>query len=82
MLHECDVVDLDGAEATQSRRNNADPRSSKCLLAVECKYYATPLPLGMARGFVGLQADLRTHTAAFTLLGVTEVGCGGSYGCG
>jgi hypothetical protein len=65
VLHECDVVVLESAEAAQSRRNNADPRSSKCLLAVECKYYATPLPLGMARGFVGLHADLRMHTAAF-----------------
>lgn len=65
VLHECDVLVLPGDEAAWSRSNNADPRSSKCLMAVECKYYATPLPLAMARGFVGLRADLSGTRTAF-----------------
>ncbi len=65
VLHECDVLVLESGEAEWSRANRADPRSSKCLLAVECKYYTVPLPLSMARGFVGLRADLSGAKTVF-----------------
>lgn len=61
--HECDVVVVDSQEAALCRREKTFPRSAKCLLAIECKYYTAHLPLGQARGFVGLSADLgnRAH---------------------
>ncbi len=65
VLHECDILVLAADEANWSRSNSADPRGSKCLLGVECKYYTSPLPLAMARGFVGLRADLSRTQAAF-----------------
>lgn len=63
VLHECDVVVLDSEEAALCRRERINPRASKCLLAIECKYYAANLKLGQARGFAGLSADLgsRVH---------------------
>lgn len=56
--HECDVAVLDSAEAEACRRNQAAPRASQLVLSVECKFYSTPLPLGVARGFIGLTVDL------------------------
>ncbi|WP_405165914.1 hypothetical protein OG203_12995 [Nocardia sp. NBC_01499] len=61
--HECDVVVLDAEEADLCRFARTSPRASKCLLVIECKYYTGHLPLGQARGFAGLSADLgrRAH---------------------
>jgi hypothetical protein len=56
--HECDVLVLNAAEAVLSRRLRTSPRAGKCLIAIECKYYTAHLPLGQARGFAGLSADL------------------------
>jgi hypothetical protein len=56
--HECDVLVLDALEANASRNSAVSPRASKCILAVECKYYLSRLPLGAARGFAGLKRDL------------------------
>ena len=56
--HECDVVVLDADEARVCRQVRASPRSRRCLLAIECKYYLASLPLGLARGFAGLKDDL------------------------
>jgi hypothetical protein len=56
--HECDVLVLDAAEAVLCRRLRTSPRAGKCLIAIECKYYTAYLPLGQARGFAGLSADL------------------------
>jgi hypothetical protein len=63
-MHECDVVVLDADEAALCRRERTFPRVAKCLLAIECKYYTAHLPLGQARGFVGLSADMgnRAHS--------------------
>jgi hypothetical protein len=57
-MHECDVVVLDAGEAVLCRRERTFPRVAKCVLAIECKYYTAHLPLGQARGFVGLSADM------------------------
>lgn len=64
VLRECDVVVLDADEAALCRRSRISPRASKCLLAIECKYYTTHLSLGQARGFAGLSADMgnRAHS--------------------
>jgi hypothetical protein len=61
--HECDVLVLEADEARVCRQVRASPRTRKCLLAIECKYYLANLPLGVARGFAGLKDDLgQTHT--------------------
>ncbi len=57
VLHECDVLVLPEAEAIRCRSRGLAPRSHTLLLAVEAKFYASSLPLGEARGFVGLRTD-------------------------
>lgn len=61
--HECDVLVLTEEEAKVCRQVRASPRTKQCVLAIECKYYLSNLPLGVARGFAGLKADLgQTYT--------------------
>jgi hypothetical protein len=64
VLHECDVLILTEAEAERCRRQALAPRSHALLLAVEAKFYSTPLPLAEARGFVGLRADFSARDSA------------------
>lgn len=73
--HECDVLVLDAEEAALCRRVPTSPRASKCLLAIECKYYAAHLPLGQARAFAGLSADLggRAHAVFVANIGSGNV---------
>lgn len=59
--HECDVMAVDAEEAALCRREKTSPRATKCLLVIECKYYTAHLPLGQARGFAGLSADMGTR---------------------
>lgn len=56
--HECDVLVLEASEARNCRSGLRSPKASKCVLAVECKYYLSHLPLGVARSFAGLKKDL------------------------
>ncbi|MFD8864038.1 hypothetical protein ACFV1F_06545 [Streptomyces sp. NPDC059590] len=65
VLHECDVVVLQADEAALSRREGIAPRGTKCLLAIECKYYTTHLGIELARNFEGLHADLRAQHELF-----------------
>jgi hypothetical protein len=65
VLHECDVVVLLRSEALTCRQLRVQPRQSRVILAVECKFYAVPLPLGLARGFVGLVSDLPARDRYF-----------------
>lgn len=58
VLHECDVVVLHRSEGQVCRANRASPRSSKAILTVECKFYTSNVPLGLARGFLGLISDI------------------------
>lgn len=59
VLHECDVLALPQSEADFCRQNSVAPRSSNCLVAIECKYYvSSPLSLRLARTFLGLHSDL------------------------
>jgi hypothetical protein len=67
VLHECDVAVLLQTEAETCRRNLVNPRSSKLVIAVECKFYSTSIPLSMARGFVGLQVDLSARDCYFVI---------------
>lgn len=38
---------------------------NQCLFAIECKYYAADLGLGLARDFEGLHADMRSKHKIF-----------------
>ena len=58
VLHECDVAVVLQTEAITCRQGNVQPRQAQVILAAECKFYTVPLPLGLARGFVGLTTDL------------------------
>lgn len=65
VLHECDVAVIDQAEAETCRQRRVPPRSSKVLIAVECKFYSTPVQLSLARAFIGLVSDLSTERTVF-----------------
>ena len=65
VLHEFDVALLDRAEAENCRLNSVSPRSSRILVGVECKFYTSALQLHLARGFVGLVADISTESPFF-----------------
>lgn len=69
--HECDVALLYQTEAENCRANHRStskitlPRSSKLILAIECKYYDSNLNISLARSFVGLDKDLGVKNAYF-----------------
>ncbi len=65
VLHECDVAVIEQSEAETCRRRFVPPRSSKVLIAVECKFYSTPLQLHLARAFIGLTTDLSATKPVF-----------------
>jgi hypothetical protein len=65
VLHELDVCVLTHAEAETCRRNQVPPRSSRVLIAVECKFYTSLLSLDLARAFIGLESDISTKDAFF-----------------
>lgn len=65
VLHECDVAVIQQVEAETCRQRMVPPRSSKVLIAVECKFYTTPLQLHLARAFIGLTSDLSAQTSVF-----------------
>ena len=67
LMHECDVAVLTSSEAYMCRRHHVLPRSSKVKLAVECKFYAGAVPLGLARSFLGLGLDLSTKNHYFVV---------------
>jgi hypothetical protein len=58
VLHECDVVVLDHAEADICRNSSVHPRTAKAVLAAECKFYSTNLRLHLARSFLGLTEEI------------------------
>lgn len=61
VLHEADVMIVLEAEANRARTGGLAPRSSAVLFLTEAKLHANSLPLGEARGFAGLRADLSTR---------------------
>jgi hypothetical protein len=63
VLPEGDVILLPESEAARARSRNLAPRSHAVLFLAEAKFYATSLPLGMGRGFMGLCTDLSAKTA-------------------
>jgi hypothetical protein len=65
VAHECDVVIIDRTEAERCRRDFVNPRSSKCPLSVEAKFYSTPLGIGLGREFSGLSGDLSASLSMF-----------------
>jgi hypothetical protein len=73
VLHECDVAVLPQTEAQTCRQNRVHPRSSKLVLAIECKFYTVSLPLDLARSFIGLGVDLGTAGSHFVVNTESEV---------
>lgn len=67
VLHECDVSVLHQSEAITCRNNLVSPRSSKLVMAIECKFYSTSIPLGLARAFIGLHTDLSAQESFFVV---------------
>lgn len=67
VLHECDVAVLLKAEADLCRAESVSPRSARVIISAECKFYSADVPLGMARGFVGLTSDLSTRDRFFVV---------------
>lgn len=58
VIHECDVAIIDRNEGIICRSEEVHPRSSKLVAALECKFHAGTLKLGVARGFLGLAEEL------------------------
>lgn len=58
VMHECDVAVIFHDEAEICRRGGVAPRYHKVFLSVECKFYASTIPLHQARSFMGLLNDL------------------------
>lgn len=59
IAHECDVAVLYKSEADICRTSSVEPRSSKLVLAVECKYYLNSgIGIGLGRSFLGLLNDV------------------------
>lgn len=58
VAHEADVLVIPQSKAARCRRLDLDPRSSEALLAIEGKYYTTPVSLATGRQFLGLAVDL------------------------
>ncbi|MGD0088427.1 MAG: hypothetical protein ABSE73_00745 [Planctomycetota bacterium] len=65
VLHEADISVIHQAEAVACRQNSSSPRSPKALLAIECKHYTSPLPLGLGRAFIGLRSDFSARYCYF-----------------
>lgn len=65
VLHEFDVCAIRQSEAELARQNRVQPRSSKVVIGVECKFYTTSLTLGLARAFIGLGSDVSTRNTVF-----------------
>jgi hypothetical protein len=65
LIHEADVVVLVSSEGDMSRANSVPPRSHRCVLTVECKFYASNISLFLGRGFVGLCSDLSARESFF-----------------
>ncbi len=64
--HECDVAVLYKDEADTCRRESVHPRSSKILLAIECKYYlSSSLGVNLGRSFLGLVNDIYANGRFF-----------------
>jgi hypothetical protein len=57
--HECDVAVIPKNEAEICRQSNAAPRSSKVVLAVECKYYMqSAIGVNLGRSYMGLVSEV------------------------
>lgn len=58
VLHEVDISIYDHESAEKVRREFKQPKSSKMIVAIECKFYPTnPTDLALGRQFVGLVSD-------------------------
>ncbi|MES0032716.1 hypothetical protein [Mesorhizobium sp. M0040] len=64
--HECDVAIIYKDEANTCRAESVNPRSSKVLLAIECKYYlSSSLGVNLGRSYLGLINDIYTNGRFF-----------------
>jgi hypothetical protein len=67
VLHECDVAVITRDEAETCRRLRVSPRHVKAIIAVECKFYTSDIPLTLARSFLGLSKDLTANNRYFVV---------------
>jgi hypothetical protein len=65
VLHECDVALLNRDEAHSCRRETVHPRCAAVILAAECKFYASVLPLNLGRSFLGLTGEIHKEGRYF-----------------
>jgi hypothetical protein len=65
LIHKADVLVLRAEEADFARDNDVPPRSKRCLIAAECKFYSSAPRIGIGRGFVGLCSDLSSRECFF-----------------
>lgn len=78
VLHECDVAVISRDEARDCRARSIPgfwvaPRSSKVILAIECKFYAPASSLlGEARSFIGLVSDLSGKTDRYFMFNISS----------
>lgn len=63
--HEADVAVVDRAECETCRRGKVNPRNTKVIFAVECKYYFTHLGIDLARSFLGLDSEFAAKKVYF-----------------
>ncbi len=63
---------IEQIEAETCRHNQVPPRSSKILIAVECKFYSTHLQLHLARAFIGLVSDMSAKNPIFVTNSASE----------
>lgn len=57
--HECDVLAIKRKAGVRARAVGRSPSQGNAILFLEAKYYFTPLPLHLGRGFLGLTDDIR-----------------------
>jgi len=70
ILHEHDVSVIWQEEADSCRVGGVSPRAAKILLAIECKFYGSDLPLHLGRSFLGLVQEFSQNTSCFLVSNV------------
>lgn len=75
--HEIDVALLDASACARARSGQSDPGHKGLRVAVECKRYATPLPLRVGREYAGLLQEIKLkQRAALVSCGPTNAVAG------
>lgn len=65
ITHESDVAIIERSEGETCRLQYVQPRYTKLIFAVECKYYFTNLGINLARSFLGLDKEFSSKKVFF-----------------